>query len=147
MMSPPEAAPSAPLSPSQREPELKAIVSDLWHISERLVQQELQLALSELEVRLDKAKVALRQAAIAGGLFHAAYLTMLATIVLLLSEVMAPWLAALLVAVTAGAGAYAFSRRSKHNAQQAAQPPETHEPFTSSRRTAHTQGVTHVSAK
>lgn len=136
MMSRQDPAPDAPVS-DQREPELKAIVADLWQNSERLVQQELQLAASELEVRVDRAKVALRQAAIAGGLFHAAYLTTLATLVLLLSELVAPWLAALIVAVAASAGAYAFSRRSQHTARQAAQPPETHQPFTSSRRTAH----------
>jgi uncharacterized membrane protein YqjE len=123
--------------PGTSEPELKAIVADLWHNSERLVQQELQLAVVELEARVDKAKVALRQAAIAGGLFHAAYLTTLATLVLLLSEVVAPWLAALLVAVIASAAAYAFTRRSKHTAREAAQPPAAQEPFPSSGRTAH----------
>jgi hypothetical protein len=128
--------PDAPVS-GQSEPELKAIVADLWQNSERLVQQELQLALSELDIRVDRAKVALRQAAIAGGLFHAAYLTTLATLVLLLSQVIAPWLAALLVAVLASAGAYAFARRSKQTARDAAQPPETHQSFTSSRRTVH----------
>ena len=147
MMSPHEDAPHTAVSPARSEPELKAIVSDLWHNSERLVQQELQLALSELNVGVDKAKVALRQAAIAGGLFHAAYLTTLATLVLLLSEVLAPWLAALLVALVASAGAYAFSRASKRSAQQVAHPPATHESFTSSRHIAHSQGVTHVSAK
>jgi hypothetical protein len=131
-----EPASGTPVS-GNREPELKAIVADLWQNSERLVQQELQLALSELDIRVDRAKVALRQAAIAGGLFHAAYLTTLATLVLLLSQAMAPWLAALLVAVVASAGAYAFARRSKQTAPHAAQPPETHQPFTSPRRTVH----------
>jgi hypothetical protein len=129
-------APGAPVS-GNGEPELKAIVADLWQNSEHLVQQELELALSELDIRVDRAKVALRQAAIAGGLFHAAYLTTLATLVLLLSQAMTPWLAALLVAVVASAGAYAFSRRSKQTARHAARPPETHQPFTSSRRTVH----------
>jgi Putative Actinobacterial Holin-X, holin superfamily III len=147
MMSSSSDAPSTPASASQTEPELKAIVADLWHNSERLVQQELQLAVSELNVRVDKGKRALRTAAIAGGLFHAAYLTTLATLVLLLSQVLAPWLAAFLVALAASAGAYAFSWRSKRNAQQAAHPPETLEPFTSSRRIAHSQGASHVSAK
>ena len=102
--------------------EFKAIVSDLWQNSERLVQQELQLALAELDVRVDRAKVTLRRGAIAGGLFHAAYLTTLATLVLLLAEVVAPWLAALLVAVPAAAGAYLFARGSQSAAQQTVEP-------------------------
>jgi hypothetical protein len=146
-MIPPDAAFDPAPSRAGTEPELKVIVSDLWQNSERLMQQELQLALSELDVRLDKAKGALRQASIAAGLFHAAYLTMLATLVLLLAEVLAPWLAAFLVAVVASGAAYLFLRRSKHSAQQAAQSPETSEPFTSSRRTAHSQGATHVSTR
>lgn len=146
MTSPPDVTQNAPVPDAQlpdaqlsaqREPELKAIVTDLWQNSERLVQQELQLALSELDLRVQKGKVALRQGAIAGGLFHAAYLTALATLVLLLAKVLAPWLATLAVSLVAGAAAYAFSRRSKHTAQQAAHPPEAHELFPSSRRTAH----------
>jgi hypothetical protein len=128
-------------------PEVKAIVADLWQNSERLVQQELQLALSELDVRVGDAKVALRQAAMAGGLMHAAYLSTLATLVLLLSQVLAPWLATLIVAALAGAGAYAFWQRSRRNAQRAADPPEMHDPFPSSSRTEQSQGATHVSAE
>jgi hypothetical protein len=120
MSAPPD--PSARSTRAQDEPELKAIMTDLWENSERLVQQELQLALSELDVRVDRAKLALRHGAIAGGLFHAAYLTALATLVLLLSELVAPWLAALLVALLAGAGAYWFLQRSKQAAQQASRP-------------------------
>jgi hypothetical protein len=137
-MIPPDAAFDRSPSSPRAEPELNAIVSDLWQNSERLVEQELQLALSELDVRLDRSKVALRRAAIAGGLFHAAYLTALATLVMLLAELVAPWLATLLVAVAAGAAAYLFSRRSEKAARQAAQPRDTHESFTSTRQNAHT---------
>jgi Putative Actinobacterial Holin-X, holin superfamily III len=132
----PDAAFDPPPSSRRSEPELKAIVSDLWQNSERLVQQELQLALSELNVRLSAGKVALRSAAIAGGLFQAAYLTALAALVLLLAELIVPWLAALLVAVVAGAGAYLFSRLSGQAARRLAEPRDTHESLMSPRQSA-----------
>jgi hypothetical protein len=86
------------------------VLADLIEHSETLLRQEVELGKAELTHRVDRAKVALRHGAISAGLFYAAYLTTLATIVLLLAEWMAPWISALVVAVaaTAGAGVFTF---------------------------------------
>lgn len=89
--------------------ELRAVLGDLFEHSETLVRQEVALGKAEITQRVDKAKVALRHGAISAGLFYAAYLTALATVVLLLAEWMAPWIASLVVAVAASAGAVVFT--------------------------------------
>ena len=85
------------------------MLADLVEHSETLLRQEVELGKAELKHRVDRAKVALRHGAISAGLFYAAYLTTLATIVLLLAEWMAPWISALVVAVAATAGAAVFT--------------------------------------
>lgn len=100
---------AVPPSTPGSERELRALLADLYVHGETLVRQEVELGKAELTNRVDKAKVALRRGAISAGLYYAAYLTTLATIVLLLAEWMAPWIAALVVAVAAGAGAVVFT--------------------------------------
>ncbi len=116
---------------------MTAIMADLWEHSEKLLQQEMQLALSELDVRLDKSKTVLRRAAISGGLMHAAYLSTLATLVLILSEFLRPWLAAFLVAAGASAAAYVFVQLGKKAADEAKQPSQPTDRFRAPGQTAH----------
>jgi hypothetical protein len=82
---------------TSRERELGAIVSDMWINAEKLLRQEVELGLAELSLRADKLKQGLLSATIAGAFLFAGFLTLLATVVLGLSKVMEPWLAALIV--------------------------------------------------
>lgn len=92
---------------SSGQREVGAIVADVWENAEKLVRQELELGLAELDRRVDKLKVGLTAAALGGAVLYAGMLTLLASLVLGLSNVMAPWLAALLVGlVVTGIGAF-----------------------------------------
>jgi hypothetical protein len=89
-----------PVAPSATpERPLGELVSELWENSERLVRQEFQLALAELDERVDNAKDGLKNAAAGGAVLYAGMLAMVAALILLLSEIMAAWLAAVLVGV------------------------------------------------
>jgi len=89
------------------EREVGAIVANVWENAEKLVRQELELGLAEIDRRVDKLKIGLTSAAIGGAVLYAGVLVLLAAVILGLSNVMAPWLAALLVGVVAtGAGAF-----------------------------------------
>jgi fatty acid desaturase len=105
---------------SQRE--LGAIVADVWENAEKLVRQELELGLSEIDRRVDKLKTGLTVAVIGGAVLYAGILVLLAALVLGLSNVMAPWLAALIVGgIVTGVGA-TMSQRGGHKAADATQP-------------------------
>ena len=100
------------------ERELGAIVADVWENAEKLVRQELELGLSEIDRRVDKLKVGVTEAVIGGAVLYAGILVLLAAVVLGLSTVLAPWLAALIVGViVTGAGAFMSLR----GGQQAAE--------------------------
>jgi len=115
-----------PLQP-RREPDLSvsqerevgAIVADMWENGEKLVRQEIDLGLAELQIRADKLKASLLEGAIMGAIYNAGAMVLLAAVVLGLSEVMAPWLAALLVAVASIGTGYTLQWRAKQNAIQA----------------------------
>jgi len=117
--------PNAPDSLSRSgERELGAIVSDMWVNAEKLLRQELELGLAELSLRADKLKQGLLSAAIAGAFLFAGVLTLLATVVLGLSKVMEPWLAALIVgSVVSGVGV-TLLLRGEHKVEQATTPDE-----------------------
>jgi hypothetical protein len=122
----PSAVPSPGVASARHEetPELRRVLGDLWQHSETLVRQELALAKAEYEVRLAQGKAAVRRAGIAAGLFHAAYLSTLATIVLVLAQWLEPWLASLVVAIGASAGAFTFAWAGKQAAENAVAPLE-----------------------
>src|SRR5688572_25806825 len=84
---------------SSAERPLGELVSELWENSETLVRKEFELALAELDSRVEDAKVGIRNAAAGGAVLYAGMLAIVASLILLLAEVMAPWLAALLVGV------------------------------------------------
>jgi hypothetical protein len=88
-----------PNDPTERP--LRELLAELWENSEKLVRQEFQLALSELDQRVDKAKTALLGAVIAGAVMYAGVLAWVAAVILLLAEIMVPWLAALIVGAAA----------------------------------------------
>jgi VIT1/CCC1 family predicted Fe2+/Mn2+ transporter len=101
------------------EREVGAIVADMWENGEKLMRQEIALGLAELQVRADKLKQSLLEGAIMGAVYHSGVMVLLASVVLGLSELMAPWLAALLVGLAAVAGGYALQKRGKENAIEA----------------------------
>lgn len=101
------------------EREVGAIVTDMWENGEKLLRTEIALGLAELQVRADKLKKSLLEGAITGGVYNAGVLLLLASVVLGLSEVMAPWLAALVVGVAVLGVAYALQKRTAQNAEQA----------------------------
>jgi hypothetical protein len=92
---------------------LRELLAELWENSEKLVRQEFQLALSELDQRLDKAKTALVGAAIGGAILYAGMLACVAAAILLQAEVMVPWLAALIVGAVAVGGGVAMLQKAK----------------------------------
>ncbi|MET0340502.1 MAG: phage holin family protein [Polyangiales bacterium] len=104
--------------------ELGALVADVWENAEKLVRQELELGLSEIDRRVDKLKTGLTVAVIGGAVLYAGILVLLAAVVLGLSNVMAPWLAALIVGgLVTGAGV-TMSKRGTDKAAESAQPDE-----------------------
>lgn len=86
------------LTPS-RERELGAIVTDMWSNAETLLRAELDLGLAKLDLRVEKLKHSLLLATLGGAIVYAGVLLLLAAAVLGLSQVMAPWLSALLLGV------------------------------------------------
>ena len=86
-----------PAASSERP--LGELVSELWENSETLVRQEFKLAVAELDSRVDDAKTGLQHAAAGGAVLYAGLLAVVAALILLLAEVMAPWLAAALVGI------------------------------------------------
>ncbi len=85
--------------PDTSERPLRELLAELWEHSETLVRQEFQLALAELDSRVDNAKHAAASAAIGGAVVYGGALSLIAAVILLLAEVIAAWLAALLVGV------------------------------------------------
>jgi putative superfamily III holin-X len=101
----PRPAPRASSPVESGEPPLKEVLVDLWGNTEKLVRQEIALASAELEVKAKKLKTEVAASAVAAGMLLAGTLALVAAIILLLSEAMAPWLAALITsAVTVGGG-------------------------------------------
>jgi len=125
---------------------LAEIVTDLWEKTETLLRQEMRLGIaeadeklrvlkSEAEGQLNELKVELIAKALAGGVLFAGVLSLCAALILLLSEAMMPWLAALIVGVVLSAGAFALLQRKlpKPRVLQAASnvldtPKDTHTP-------------------
>jgi uncharacterized membrane protein YqjE len=97
--------PPASLAPASSEPPLKDVLVELWENTEKLLRQELALASAELDLKAKKLKLELMASAVAVGMALAGALSLVAALILLLSEAMEPWLAALLTSVVLlGAG-------------------------------------------
>lgn len=106
------------------EREVGKIVADVWENAEKLVRQELELGLAEIDRRVDKLKTGLLTAAIGGAVLYAGVLALVSALVLGLATVMVSWLAALVVGVVVtGAGAF-MSFRGEQRAEEAVKPDE-----------------------
>jgi hypothetical protein len=107
------------------ERELGAIFANMWENSEKLLRQELALGLKEIDLRVDKLKASLLMGTIAGATLFGGLLALLAAIILGLSKVMEPWLAALIVGgLVSGIGYTLMTRGAEHKAAQAVEPDE-----------------------
>jgi len=81
------------------------IVSDLWENTEKLVRQEMQLGLTELDERVERFKTELILKAVGGVVLLGGFLAIVASMILLLAKAVDPWISALIVGVvTLGAG-------------------------------------------
>jgi hypothetical protein len=105
---------------------LGELFADLSRESSTLLRQEMALAKAELS---EKASEAGRQAAMlaVGGLVaYAGFLTLIAFVVLALSEILDPWISALLVgAVVTGIGAFLVMSGIERLKQMSPKPDQT----------------------
>lgn len=110
-MSPPDNAQTRP----DEDPPLGAIVHDLTTRIPELVRSEVRLAQAELAQKGKRAGIGIGMFSAAGLLAFFGLATLITTVILALSLVLAPWLAALLVGVVLllGAGAFAANGRSR----------------------------------
>lgn len=106
------------------ERQVGAIVADVWENAEKLLRAEVELGLAELDRRVDKLKVGLTAATIGGAVLYAGVLVLLASVVLGLSKVMQPWLAALIVGVLVTGAGVLMGQRGGHKAAESAKPDE-----------------------
>ncbi|MDB4986966.1 MAG: conserved rane protein of unknown function [Myxococcaceae bacterium] len=104
--------------------EVSAILTHMWENAENLARQEMALGLKEIDLRVDKLKQSLLFGTIGGATLYAGILVLLAAVVLGLSKVMEPWLAALIVGgLVTGIGA-TLCMRGETKAVQAVTPDE-----------------------
>ena len=92
---------------------IRELLSDLWNNTETLVRQELKLASTELETKIEEAKKDLVKRAVGAGALYAGVLALVAALVLFVAKFVAPWVAALIVgALVLGLG-YALMQTGK----------------------------------
>lgn len=100
---------------------LRDILVELWENTEKLFRQEVKLASAELDLKMTRAKAELVAFATGGALLVVGMLAIVAAVILLLAEVMVPWLAALIVGVVlAGIGFALVKRGPKLSAEELA---------------------------
>lgn len=78
---------------------LAGLLSRLMDEARALARNEIALAKAEARTAVRDVKLSIAPFAIAAGVLFAGALTLVATLILALSEVMRPWLAALLVSI------------------------------------------------
>jgi len=109
---PPRPASITPTRMGDEDPPLKEVLVELWQNVEKLMRQELALASAELDVKAQRLK---REAAAFGagaGLILIGVFALAAALILLLSQVMPAWVAALLTsAATTGTGFALLQKR------------------------------------
>jgi hypothetical protein len=96
-----------PLSDQRR---MGAILVDMWQSTEKLLRQELDLAMAHLDDKVEEAKADLFVATTGGAVLYAGVLTLVAACVLALSQVLDPWLSALVVGLAASGLGYGMLR-------------------------------------
>lgn len=100
---------------SRGERPIGEIVVELWENTEKLVRQEITLASTELEGKMNRAKREVGAVAIGGAVLYAGVLALMAALVLLLAQAMPHWLSALLVGVLCAGGGYFMVRKNQPN--------------------------------
>lgn len=90
---------SSPLTSAPTDASVTGLLSRLMDDALALARNEIALAKTEARTALRDVKLSVAPFAIAAGVLLAGALTLVATVVLALSEVMRPWLAALIVSV------------------------------------------------
>jgi hypothetical protein len=89
------------------------IVGELWENTEKLVRQELELALAEADRKIERIKTDVVMAAVGGSVMYAGVLSVVAAVILLLSKAIDPWLAAMIVGVVVSGIGFALLQRGK----------------------------------
>jgi hypothetical protein len=110
--------PPQPLDRPTFDRPLQEVVVELWENAEKLLRQEVALASSELDQKINRLKRELVGAAIGGAVLHAGVLALVAALTLLLSKALEPYLAAFIVAVAAGVVGIVLLSRSKPDVQE-----------------------------
>jgi hypothetical protein len=97
---------------------VRELLVELWENSEKLFRQELALANAELDRKIKRVKTEASAYALGGALLHAALFGLAATLILLLSLAIAPWVAALIVTAALAGGGYALIKREPPSARE-----------------------------
>lgn len=100
------------------------IIGELWESTEKLVRQELELALAELDRKVDRIKTDVVMATVGGSVMYAGVLSVVAAVVLLLSKAVDPWLAAMIVGLVVSGIGFALIQRGKKDLASADLKPE-----------------------
>jgi hypothetical protein len=101
---------------------LGVIVNDLWEKAETLVRQEVKLALTEAEEKVNALKIEVQQDVdklklevfaklVGGATVFIGVLAIAAALILLLAKAIDPWLSALIVGLAVGGGGIALLKR------------------------------------
>jgi hypothetical protein len=111
---PAQASYDAQLAPrSEQERPVSEIVADLWENTEKLVRQEMQLGMAELDERVAQVKRDLVLKAAGGALLWTGFLAVISALIMLLGKAIDPWLSALVVGVVLLGTGYLFEQRHK----------------------------------
>lgn len=110
---------------SRADRPVRELVSDLWEDTQLLLRQELKLASSELEAKIEATKADLVKAALGAGALYAGVLALVAALVLFLAKFMAPWVSALIVGVAVLGLGYALVRSGKDISTRSLKPERT----------------------
>jgi len=97
----------------RNEQPIPDLLADITKTSEKLVRQEFELAVAELDVRLNRAKKDLGAAAVAAAGLQGAALCLLAGVILLLAHAVDAWLASLIVGVAVGSVSVALLAKAR----------------------------------
>jgi small-conductance mechanosensitive channel len=105
---------------------LGELFADLSRESSTLLRQEMALAKAELSKKASEAGRQAAMLAVGGLVAYAGFLTLIAFVVLALSEVLDPWISALLVgAVVTGIGAFLVMSGIERLKQMSPKPDQT----------------------
>jgi len=97
-------------SPQVEKP-VGEIVADLWDNTEKLVRQEMQLGLAEIDERVEHLKTELMIKAVGGAVLFGGLLAVVASMILLLAKAVDPWISALIVGVVMLGAGYLLEQR------------------------------------